>query len=181
MKFEYKIEENDYLTYQLFIASKSETIISKRKRNKIILSVLPLILAIVSYFNNNVTVFIFLLFWSVFTFLFYSYYDKNHYTNHYKKMIKEKLKNAFNQIVSIEINDEFIFLKDDGSESKVMNKEILEINNIPDLILIRFKGALTLIIPKKSIFNIETLKSKLNEISIKFNINYTIEPNWKWK
>jgi hypothetical protein len=53
MTFELKIDENDYLTYQLFVASKSESIKKKRNRNKIIMPILYLALGAFVFYQNN--------------------------------------------------------------------------------------------------------------------------------
>ena len=181
MTFEFKIDENDYLIYQLFVASKSESVKKKRRRNKIIMPILYLALgAFVFYQNNHLMGILFCVF-AVLWFFIYPLWERNNYIRHYKNFIKENLKDGFGKSAFLEISNEHIFVKDEFSEAKISTSEIEEIYEIPTTIFIRMKAGKTFILPKDKIAEIKSLKSVLTELSNFLKINYISDENWKWK
>ncbi|MDR3287766.1 MAG: hypothetical protein LBT27_10045 [Prevotellaceae bacterium] len=68
---------------------------------------------------------------------------------------------------------------DNNSVTNITNIE--EINEIETLIIIKFKTAQSLIIPKDKITEPDNLKIKLKEISTRLNIAYNIDEKWRWK
>jgi hypothetical protein len=181
MTFELKIDENDYLTYQLFVASKSATIQRKRKRNKIILPIFYLVLGASGFYQNNHLMGILFCVFAVLWFFIYPLWDRNNYIRHYKNFIKENLKDGFGKSAFLEISNEHIFVKDEFNETKVSTREIDEIYEISTTIYIRMKKGKTFIIPKDKIAEIENLKSVLTELANFLKINYVVDENWKWK
>jgi len=74
MKF--KLDENDYLTYQLFTASKS-ALIAKKKRNGWILAPLSfLILAVMFYSSDNFPLTVYFVIAAIVTVIFFPRYFK---------------------------------------------------------------------------------------------------------
>lgn len=181
MTFELKIDENDYLIYQLFVASQSKTIKRKRNRTKIIIPILYLLIGaygfIQSTFLMGVLFCVFALLW----FFFYPLWERTNYVKHYKKFIQENYKDAFGKSAILEISDKIIFIKDEFSESKVSSSEIYEIYEIPTTIYIRMKAGKTLILPKDKIATIQELKSELKRLTTILKINYISDENWVWR
>ena len=181
MTFEFKIDENDYLTYQLFVASKSESVKKKRSRNKIIMPILYLVLGASGFYQNNLLMGILFCVFAVLWFFIYPLWERNNYIRHYKNFIKENHKDSFGKSAFLEINKEHIFVKDEFSETKISTSEIEEIYEIPTTIFIRMKAGKTFILPKDKIAEIKSLKSVLTELSNFLKINYVSDENWKWK
>jgi hypothetical protein len=181
MTFELKIDENDYLTYQLFVASRSKTIKRKRNRNKIIVPIFYLVLGAYSFYQSNPLLGVFFCVFAVLWFFIYPLWDRNNYIKHYKNFIQENYKDAFGKSAFLEISDKTIFIKDELSEAKVSTSEIQEITEIPTTIYIRMKAGKTLILPKDKIASIQELKSELIRLSTVLKISYVSDENWVWR
>ncbi len=181
MTIDYKIDENDFLTHQLFVASKSDRIKKKRKRTKVILPLIyfafGLLFLYEDKFSLTITFFIIGLLW----FFIYPLWERQHYINHYKGFIKENYKDRLGKSATLQLNDDFIIARDNGSESKVLTKELEEINEIPLTIFVRLKGGQSFILPKDKIANIDNVKTRLKELATFLKINYDLDEQWKWK
>lgn len=181
MTIELKIDENDYLNYQLFVASQSKTIKRKRNRNKIIIPILYLLIGTSGFYNNSIFMGIVFCIFAVLWFFLYPLWERNNYIKHYKNFIQENYKDAFGKSAFLEISDKTIFIKDEVSDSKLLTSEIKEIYEIPTSIYIRMKAGKTLILPKSKIPSIQELKSELIRLSSVLKINYISDENWVWK
>ncbi len=181
MTFELKIDENDYLTYQLFVASQSKTIKRKRSRNKIIMPILYLVLGASGFYQKNLLMGVLFCVLSILWFFLYPLWERNNYIKHYKNFIQENYKNAFGKSAFLEISDQTIFIKDELSEAKVSTSEIQEIYEIPTTIFIRMKAGKTLILPKEKIATIQELKTELISLAGVLKISYVSDENWVWR
>ena len=180
MTIEYKISENDYLTHQLYLASISERIRKKRQRNRSLFPLFFTIIGLLALSKSGVLgiiLFAFALSW----FLFYPRSERKHYVEHYQGFIKENYQERIGRPVVLEFNDDFIYGKDEGSESKVLTKELEEIVELPTIVLLRLKGGQSLILPKDSIENIDSLTVRLKELAEYLKIEYVLKDKWEWK
>lgn len=180
MKVQYAINENDLLTHQLFIASKSDRIKKQRRRNRLMgLAYLPI--GVIFFFTHKypLTISFFLL--GVLWFFLYPLWEKGKFIRNYKLFINENFKDRIGRVVTIEINDESIFVKDNGNEGKVQLEELEGINEIPSMILLRLKGGQSLLLPRQEIVNTPELIIELKELALKLNIPYETDQSWVWK
>ncbi|MBB4804177.1 hypothetical protein HNP37_004263 [Flavobacterium nitrogenifigens] len=182
MTTNYQLDENDFLQYQLYTASKSERIKKKRLKSKIIIPIIyGLIVAFDLYKGNTNSAIVFLAM-GILWFFLYPFWDKRHYIKHYKGFIKENYQNRFNKVVVIEFADDFISSNDiSGSEMKIATSEIEEINEISSSIFIKFNIGNSLILPKNKIQNNDDIILFLRQLANSLNIKYNIENDWKWK
>jgi len=93
MELNFKLEESDFLEYQLYASNKSKKQTRNRLRARLIFSLTNLLLAILIYFRTNHVIFsLFVGALGVLWFLFYPQYSRWRYTNHFKGHIKENYK-----------------------------------------------------------------------------------------
>ena len=177
MEIEYKIEENDFLDFQLFTASKSKRIMKKKKKGWILLTIAFLVLGIYFYFQNNIAMTIYFGVIAIICGLFYPKYFNWRYKKHYKNYIKENYKKRFGEIENLKITKEYIYSKDKTGEGKIILKEIEEVNETKDHFLLKISTGMSLIIPKREMDNPDIIKNKFNEIGLKI----IDELNWEWK
>lgn len=178
----YKIDEKDYLIYQLFTASKSDNIKKKRQKSKIIIPLIYLAFGLFySFYNINYALGVIFFIVSCLWYFLYPMWEKRHYIKHYKKFIVENYKNCIDKVINFEINNEFLFASSNGSESKILTTEIVVINEIPSSIFIKLKSGQSFIFPKSKITNINEVKTRLITLASQLKIPYTIDDNWKWK
>lgn len=181
MTIDYKIDENDFLTHQLFVASKSDRIKRKRQRSKIILPLIYVGLGLLFLFQDRVSLTIIFFIIGLLWFIIYPLWERRHYINHYKGYIKENYKDRLGRIATLELSNDYILAKDNGSESKVLTTELEEICEIPSTIFVRLKGGQSFILPKDKISEFDNLKTRLQELANHLKIKYDIDEKWEWK
>lgn len=182
MTIEYNIDENDFLTHQLYIASTSERIIKKRHRNRVIVPLVYFLLGFLLFLLKDqlgllITFFIIAIVWYV----VYPIWERRQYIRHYKGFIRENCKDRFGRTATLEFTNDFILAKDNGSESKVLTIELEEIIEIPTMFLLKLKGGQSFILPKDKISNTDILTTRLKELATHLSIRYKFDDNWKWK
>jgi len=181
MTIDYKIEENDFLTHQLFIASKSDRIKKKRQRSKVILPLIYVAFGLLCLFQDKVSLAIIFFIIGLLWFFIYPIWERRHYIKHYKGFIKENYKNRLGRTATLEFNNEYILAKDNGSESKVLTTELDEICEIPTTIYIRLKSGQSFILPKDKISEFDKVKARLKELADHLKIKYDTDEKWEWK
>lgn len=177
MQIEYKIEENDFLAYQLFTASKSKRINQRKKKETYLIFFASLLLGVYFYFQSNVGLVFYCCSVAVLTLLFYSKYYNWKYKQHYKKFIQENYSNRFGEQVELSINDDFLYSKDKTGEGKIKLEEIEVINETENHFFIKISTGTSLIIPKDSLKSSTDLKSKFDSLGSKIETDL----NWNWR
>ena len=177
----YKIDENDFLTHQLYIASKSDRIRKKRKQSKLGVALVYVAIALFSFFEDNYLMAVFFFSIGILWFFIYPLLEKKYYRKHYQNFIDDHYKSRVGKMATVTFSNDFILAQDDGSESKVHTTEIEEIIEIPTTILVKLKGGQSFIFPKDKIDAFENLKTSLQELALHLKIKYTIEADWEWK
>ncbi|KAA5540595.1 YcxB family protein [Adhaeribacter rhizoryzae] len=181
MTIEYTVTEEDFMTYQLYMATKSEVIKKRRQRNKIWISILYVALGVGLYYKDNSPFAIIFVIIGVLWFFFYPVYEKKRYYRHYKSFFRENLKERLGRLATLTFTDDFIMVKENGSESKLLTKEIEEIYDIPSIFIVKLKIGQAYILPKNQIKEVDLLKTRLEELARFLNIPYSIETEWVWK
>lgn len=181
MTIDYKIDENDFLTHQLFLVSKSDRIRKRRLKSKVIVPLIYFALGLFFFIVNNYLMATLFIIIGILWFLLYPLWERQHYIKHYLGHIKENYKNRLGKTATLELSNDFIVAKDDGSESKVLTSEVEEISEIPSTIFIRLKGGQSFILPKDKITDIENVSTRLKELATHLKIKYDIDDKWEWK
>jgi hypothetical protein len=180
MTLQYTLDENDFLTHQLFIASKSKQISRKRKRSRIVIPVAYGAFAMLFYTQGRYELMAIFFLIAVLWFFIYPSWERKKYVKHYQNFIAENYKIRIGRMTSVALNNDQFITKDNGGESKILTTETDEIIEISTLILIRLKSGQSLIIPKLKIDNIEEVRSFLKSLADSLKINYCIKEDWKW-
>ncbi len=181
MTIDYKIEESDYLTHQLFIVSKSDRIRRKTQRSKILIPLIYVALGLLFLWQDNSSLTILFIILGLLWYFIYPLWEQRYYINHYKGFIKENYKGNFGRTITLEWNNEYFLAKDKGCESKVLTSELEDICEIPTIIFVRLKGGQSFILPKDKITDFENVKTSLKALAEHLKINYNLDENWEWK
>lgn len=183
MKISYQIKEGDYLTHQLYTASKSNSI--KRKR-RVFWFIVPFaygLFGYLSYFDFKQPNIAYVmgglaLFWLI----FYPFYSKWNYKRHYTKHINENLKGQFDQVVNMELGNEFVTIRDaKGNNSNITYDSLKEIIELPEHFLIRLATSSSIILPKREFKNIKELQKFLGLIVTRHKTPFKKDVQWKWR
>ncbi len=181
MTIQLALNENDFLTYHLYSASKSDRIKKKRNRNKVMLPLAYLVLAFLLFNLGDITLGVIFLFLGLLWFLFYPMYETKRYIKHFQGHIKDTFKNRIDASATIQLDDDFLSEKSDVGESKIKTTEIEEINEIDSAVYIKLKTGESIILPKNVINNMEEVIIYLKKLASQLNVNYNIETDWIWK
>lgn len=178
MKF--LVNKNDFLTFQLYAASKSKSI----KRRKIIGSIITtfsfIVLALVFIDYKDKILTYYFLGLAILNLFLYPIYIKWVYKRHYSKYIDEYYKNKIDIESDVCFNDEFLCVIDKSGEVKIRLSEIEEINEISDNLYIKITSGISLIFPKRNP-DYTQFKVELEKIATNSNIIWNKELAWKWR
>lgn len=178
----YNVSPEDYLTYQLYMASKSKEIRTKRRRNWLLMPSIYLIFAVLAYFlgkqKNIALVFsIMATLWLI----LYPLYTRWIYKDKFKKAIIKNNKEIFGKKVSLKIEDKFLFITDTVNSSKLKLSEITSIHEISSHIFLKLKKGSSIIIPKLELNNSKELSQMIHAVSKSTGVKIVKELKWKWK
>jgi hypothetical protein len=178
MKLEITTKEEDFVTYQLYTSSKSESTIKKLKNGRLGLSLGSLVLGVYFYITENISLAIYFGFAAIVAAIFYPKYFKWRYKQHYEKHIREHYKTRFGEVSTLEFTETDVLSKDKTGEAKMKLSEIEVINEISTHFFLKFSTNVSLIIPKRElIFPTETsVRAKFEELDLVINN----ENDWKW-
>jgi hypothetical protein len=181
MTLEYDLKETDFITHQLFIASKSERIKKRRRIGRILFPLIYIAFAVSYFFQDRYTTSSIFIAVAILWYWLYPIWERSYYKKHYMGFVKENYKERLNKTSTVEISNDFVIVKDSGSEGRLSTNEIEGIYEIPMLILIKFKIGNSIIIPKEKITNLNLLVVRLKDLARHLEINYNVEEKWKWK
>jgi hypothetical protein len=181
MTIEYTLDKVDFLTFQLYSASKSERIRKIRTRNKMMLPLVYLGISIILYFIESIELAIIIFLSGLLWILIYPFYDRRKYVKHYEKYILEIYKNRLGKPENLKFEGDYVHSSDFTGETKMYLSELEELNEISDYYYLKFNSGVSLIIPKRKVDNIESLDQFLNELATRLGIKHNIELNWRWK
>lgn len=181
MNLEYALTEQDFLDYQMYSATKSARINKKRQRSRMGMSLLYLAFGVFFLATQSYAFGAVFMGFAIIWFFARPMLDKKRYEKHFLGFINEHYKDSFDRKVNLELTDDYIFAKEAGMESKVATEEIVEVNELQKLLLIKLKKGQAVLLPKHSMESSDQLIAKLKEIAAKLNIPYTEELDWKWR
>lgn len=181
MKITYSIDEQDFLDFQLFTASRSEEIRKRRFRARVFPPLMYLVLGLVLFFYHRLDFTMIFALLAVVWFFFYPVREKRLYRSSYERFIRENFREKFGKPATLTIDDRYMINKDAISENKISTDQLAEISEIPGLILIRLKKGQTFILPKDKIEGPETFRDDLKALAVRLNVAYNDDPAWVWK
>ncbi|MEM7513130.1 MAG: YcxB family protein [Bacteroidota bacterium] len=181
MKIQCFLDEEDFLTYQLFTASKSERIRMKRIRAWLYPSFLFLVLSLITYRFSLSPLPLFFLLTGVLSLGLYPFYSRWRYKDHYKKFIRENRKGVIGKMAEITFSEDFIIEKSDLGESKLNTSELEQINEISSHYFLKMNTGHSLIINKTRLANPEEFRAYLESLMEAQKLPYEQELNWKWR
>ena len=174
-------DENDFLTYQLYTASKSLRIKKARSRSRLIMTITSLCVAYLFFSNENDILGYYFLGISILALLFYPLFTRWRYKQHYLKHIRETYKNRIGEVGELEFETDTIRTKDRTGEVKIYKSEIEEVNEIRDYYFLKTRSGVSLIISKTKADDIENIRNEIKSLVETRGVKHNIELDWKWK
>lgn len=179
MKYEFSLDENDFLNDQLYFASKSKNIQEQRVKSFLIIAITFIGCTIFSYIKNSPLSHYFLGV-TIILILFYPIWDKRRHKKHYEKHVNEVFNKRFNKKIELIIANQHIEEIESNGNSSISIKSLEEIIETRDYIFLKLDNETAIVIPKLKIQNIEELYSDIKHIIESNNIKFKRELSWKW-
>lgn len=180
MKIEYALDKKDFLIHQLFAASQSQRIKRKRMRNWLLPPALYIAAGLLLMFLLTITYLFAFACIALVWLLFYPFYARYLYRQHYARHIDEHYKNRIGRRATLEFDEKALVITDESSESKLQYSEIAGITGITSHIFIGLKTDASIIIPRDKIAT-DDLGNVIALLTEKTGVRYTDIGNWKWK
>ena len=181
LTLKYSLDANDFLSHQLYVASKSAQVKKRRMRTRLVVPIIYVLIGTFLFFQKKEIFAILFLVFALCWFFLYPLRDKNLYRKYYQKFIQENYKERIGRKTEISFYDDHIFSKDIGAEGKIQMSELTEIIELQDVFLIRLKTGVSVIIPKNKIPNPKEIAKYLKNLANKLKINFNQENDWVWK
>lgn len=175
MKLTYDLAESDFVAFQLFNASNSESIKKKQRNSWIIMTAISAGFAIVFYFNGNGAISLYFAALAIITAVFYPKYFKRRYKRHYERYIRENYKNRTDIEQTFIINEDHVFLQDKTGEGRVNLSEIKSVTETADHFFFTISTDVSLIIPKRKV-----AADELRQTIQSRGLNIIESLDWKW-
>lgn len=176
MTLEFKLEEADFLEFQLYTASKSDRI-RKRKRNGWIL--FPLVATVLSirfFWIGNINMGIYFSVIASAAAGFYPLYFKWRYKGLFKKFIRDNYSARIGEKEVLEFRQKTLFIQDKTGEGEIKLKEIERVTETANHFFIGISSGTSLIIPKKELDDVNGLRQKFHVLKLKLHE----ELDWAW-
>ncbi len=180
MKYQWKMSENDYLTYQLYHYSQSKEKQQRRRRGMWIFVAFMFVFAAIGFTLESDFLMYYGLGFAVLSILFYPKYHKRRIYKHFYNHIKETYHAKIDINTEAEFTEEWLYLKTDVSETKIKSNQIENFVELSNHILVKLKFGETIVIPKAEIKALENLKSTFDQLSDSLDVPYFKNEAWKW-
>ncbi|MDR1452721.1 MAG: hypothetical protein LBJ25_01920 [Candidatus Margulisbacteria bacterium] len=177
MRLQTELSKNDYLQYQLYMASKRKSTRKERIKSQILVSLFLCITGfLLASVNRNKNYLIAFGLASIISFIVYPFLLRSFYKRHFANFINENYGNKTGRPEILEIKNGCILLKDNKSETKLKIKEIQEIVEISTNYFIMIDSTAAIILTKN-----KATSDFINNLHEKHNLKYSSELNWRWK
>ena len=178
----YSLSKEDYLEYYLYESSTNKKTNAKRRRNWLLLSVSFSFITTIVFIENYKNLKLPFLIVSIATIIFYPLFEKFQFKKFYATFIDDNYTNRINTECFVQFSEEYIFLKDKTGETKINKKELTEISETSKFIFIKNSTGGHLILPKYKLQdNHSGFVKIIDELSVKNNLPYFKNLNWRWK
>lgn len=181
MELNYNLNEPDYLHFQMYYASKNETITKQRRLSRTLVLVVCALIGILFFLERNMFVGWYFV---IAGFICYIFFPK--YLNwFYKRIFRKNIARTYKDIVPVHIwlrfDDEKVVILDRGRTTSFSIDKIEEIIELKDYFYLRMSAIEYVLIPKEELNNEDDIRLYLQGLAGKFSLTYSLELDWKWK
>jgi len=175
------LDEKDFLTFQLYNASKTPRIRNTRIRNWILFVFLMFCLAyLFSDRDDNFLKYYFLSMGVTGVFI-YPLYSRWWHRRHYTKFVHDTYNDRIGLDSTLTFTPDTIQCKDRTGEMFIYKSEIEAIDVIPGYYFLKIKGGGTMILPKAKVDKLEEVEHEIRTLLDRGDIKHTIDLKWKWR
>lgn len=182
MTLKYRLEESDYLTFQLYTASKSESVKKKRRKSTFVGVVMFVLASVLFFITNNDFLGYFFSAVTILSALIFPLYLGYLYKKNFRKYVRETWKTRKNEDATVTFLDaeKTIQTYDVETDTKINFTALTAIVELKELIIFT-TNTIALVLPKRCIPDVKNSTSYFKSIANSCQINYNEEMDWKWK
>jgi len=177
MTLRYTLQEEDFITFQLYTASKSERINKKRRKSWLFTTIFFASLSFMFFIADIELLSTYFGVATGLSLIFYPFYSSWRYKKHYTSYVRENYQSRVEREAMLTIDSEFIHHADETGEGKVKITEVCEFAETEHHAFVKLASGVGFIIPKTAIYNLEKLRTHFSDLGIPLNQ----ELDWKWK
>lgn len=175
MKYSYTIDEADLLTFQLYVASKSEIVQKKGKNGRTLLVAVSILFAGYFFTQREYIMGSYFALMAVLLVFFYARYYAWKQKLNYRRFIRANYANRFGMREEMETFPNKIHVKDNFGEGDVLRNELNSVVEIDEYFFINLESGSSIIVPKSQI-DAHQMKRDLQSLKTTYNE----ELAWKW-
>lgn len=176
----YQLSEQDFLTYQLFVASNAKSSRASRRRARIVIPVVYTVFAAILLLMDFVVLAIIMAVTAALWFVLYPLYSRRRYRRHYARHIREHYRQVIGRESTLTIEDGQILVRNEAGEGRTNLTEVEGIVEIADHVLVMLRSSATFILPKQQIDDAQ-LRELLRVISEATELPVRQRLDWKWR
>ncbi len=183
MKIEYSLSKEDFLTHNLFAASKSKIIAKRRFSNRLIPALAYLCFGMFVYFiqgRQNIGYLTAFTGISFIWFFFSTFYQRWIYKKYYSKFIDTNYKDRIGELSKIGIEEDMLKIENSSNIGNLNLNEVVSIEEISTHAFLNLKSKVSIILPKK-MAGAENIAKFIEEIENKRGIKTIKNLEWRWK
>ena len=168
MILRFKIEQNDFLAFQLYTVSQSPSVLKTRRRGQIFTTFAALLLTLNLFVTGSQIAGSVLLLVSVITYVFYPKFHRWRLKLHFIRYSKKNYGDHFGQEEVLEIHSNHIISKNRTGEGTILASELELLTEIPGYYFLKMKNGSSIILPKRAIEESEKMIVEFKKIGVPF-------------
>ena len=180
-KISFKLSKNDYLQHLLYSASKTSTVIQKRRRSKIILPIIYLSVAIFGFIQGNIFLIIAMIVMSALWYWWFPNWERKQYIQQYNKYLDKNMMDEIGKEITLEFSPKEIIQTEKSQVFQISYYQIRGWYETSFGVYIGLEDGYTIIIPKNGEEEISEIKSIVFNNNEGIEIQETLDLDWEWK
>jgi len=183
IELNYQLSEEDFLDLQLFYVSTDEEQIRKRKKDKYRLLGLFALCAAVMLLDGDFSLYtyFFLAGFGIFL-IIYPWWSTWFYKRMYKRQISQQTEDTFPYPLHLQLEEDYFDITSPKGDTHIKALEItciVETGNYFFIVTGKFASITS--IPKNQLQNEDVIRERLSHYARIAGIEYSSQPDWKWK
>jgi hypothetical protein len=173
---EYELNENDHLSFQLYLASHTKRIVTQRVLTIVLAPALWLIFALLMRHRIGDSLLIITIAMSALWLILYPLRSHFQYRKFYRRHIRENYAKYLNRKTTLEIADGFLASRSDAGESKIRISEVEKVVETRDHYFVYISKGAALILKKIT----PGANDFILDLCRMTNLSVTDDIAWKW-
>lgn len=175
MKFEYTLQEADYLSFQLYTAQQLPRFYLRQKNGRFFLALIFATMGIYFGYSKEWGMVTYFALVTIAIFLFYPRYFRWRQKMHYLRFVRQHYRSAFNSTETFERSGKTVKLSNQTGEGLLPQTELQSWVETGDHFYIILASSSGLVIPKGQI-DADAFRKELTVL----NLPHAIDLNWAW-